>query len=389
MSLYNHKSVEKKWKEQVSSFVETTEYSGAAFEMAAGDDKENEAAGAILVVVPDVEEEEWHVGHVRGLIAAQTMARFLTQQQAGSKSEKVHLVITNEQNLKDLYDQNLLAVFTDIRKLVKQERLFDENRVRAERMQAVGRFTDIYGFEMSRVTDNALYVKDMVSDYGADALNLYELYTGPLSQDSEWNEDGIEGIRRFLKRVYRLYSTFAEENLGWVPKASENDEHGKPIVKVISSNEMDACLYRVTKAVQERMSQWQFNTAVSSLMQGFKEIAAISKKQGGIDKKTLTGFAKILFPVAPHFVMELFEMLSISDEEGVLSWPELQEPDKMPLTIPVKEGDKVIGRLQITKGMTESAVVNLAGEQEGRIAEALAIAKRVIYVKDRILILIR
>lgn len=152
-----------------------------------------------------------------------------------------------------------------------------------------GMILDSKGEKMSKSKGNVVNPDDTIDEYGADALRLYELFKGPIDQALPWSNDGVSGARRFLDRVYRLYS---EE------KYLENytDE---PVP------ELDRVFNYTVKKVQEDYLTLHFNTAIAQMMIFINSVYKAKK----INREMMKDFAKLLAPCCPHLGSEIYEMI--------------------------------------------------------------------------------
>ena len=180
-----------------------------------------------------------------------------------------------------LYDKGLSPVKEPFKKLVHQGMILGANGIKMGK----------------RYPEYAIDPLDIVRDYGADALRLYEMFMGPLEASKPWSQQGVEGAQKFLDRIYRLY------------------ESGK-----ISNNENSnlAKIYHQTvKKVTDDFESLNFNTAISQMMIFINAVY----KEDNFPKDYAEGFVKLLNPVSPHIAEELWEMLGHNDTIAFESWP--------------------------------------------------------------------
>ena len=158
------------------------------------------------------------------------------------------------------------------------------------------------GEKMSKSKGNVINPDDVVREYGADTLRMYEMFMGPLEATKPWSTTGVEGPRRFLERVYRLYSEVAE-----ITDKNEN---------------LDKVYHQTVKKVTEDFENLRFNTAISQMMIFVNECY----KEKKIPLEYLEGFLKLLNPIAPHITEELYNQVLNHDESIAYSkWPEYEE----------------------------------------------------------------
>lgn len=167
------------------------------------------------------------------------------------------------------------------------------------------------GQKMSKSLGNVVNPDDVVSNYGADALRLYEMFMGPLDQDKPWAMKGVEGVHRFLAKVWRLAFVENQESqweLGGKIVAGENVDLAK-------------ITHQTIKKVQEAIETLRFNTAISSMMECTNAYTAA----GEIPRDLFLTFLKLLNPFAPHLSEEINSALGESELLSEQSWPVLDE----------------------------------------------------------------
>ncbi len=176
------------------------------------------------------------------------------------------------------------------------------------------------GRKMSKSWGNVINPDDVVRDYGADALRIYEMFMGPLDATKPWSTQGLEGVYRFLGRAWRLFC----------------DEDGKLL---LDDTEPAAALLKVLhqtiKKVGEDTESLAFNTAISQMMIFVNEVTAQEKRP----RKLLEPFVLLLAPYAPHLAEELWEKLGYNQSLACAPWPKYDDA--------LLKEDKVIVILQI------------------------------------------
>ena len=221
------------------------------------------------------------------------------------------------------------------------------------------------GAKMSKSKGNVVSPDDLVRDYGCDSLRMYELFVGPPDMDAEWDDSGIDGVFRFLNRLYRLVS----ENAGSDFKETEEMLRLK--------NKM---IYDIT----QRIESFSLNTVVSGFMEYFNNINELTSKQGGIDKSTLETFAVLLAPFAPHMGEEIWEMLGNTESVFANEWPVYDEAamKETSVEIVLQVNGKLRGRISIPADADKEAVLAIAKETLGdKMPESI---KKEIYVPGKL-----
>ncbi|MDB4734122.1 leucine--tRNA ligase [Akkermansiaceae bacterium] len=163
------------------------------------------------------------------------------------------------------------------------------------------------GQKMSKSLGNVVNPDDVVSNYGADALRLYEMFMGPLDQDKPWAMRGVEGVHRFLAKVWRL--AFVEN------QESQWELSGKIVAD--ENADLAKITHQTIKKVQEAIETLRFNTAISSMMECTNAYTAV----GEIPRDLFLTFLKLLNPFAPHLSEEINSALGESELLSEQSWP--------------------------------------------------------------------
>jgi leucyl-tRNA synthetase len=202
--------------------------------------------------------------------------------------------------------------------------------------------------KMSKSKGNVVNPDDIVRSHGADTLRLYEMFMGPLEASIAWSENGLDGSRRFLDRVWRL---FVEENGEITPKIT--NDGGKALEKVYN---------QTVKKVQEDYEGLRFNTAISQMMVFINE----AYKQTELSKEYMEGFVKLLSPVAPHLAEELWEKLGHSGTISYESWPTYDESKLVEdeVEIVVQLNGKVKAKLLVPASASKEQMEEIALSDE-------------------------
>lgn len=161
--------------------------------------------------------------------------------------------------------------------------------------------------KMSKSKYNVVNPDDIVKEYGADSLRLYEMFLGPLEQSKPWNTAGITGTHSFLKKLWKLYTPFMDGSL------SE--------AEVEPSKESWKTLHKTIKKVEEDIENFSFNTSVSTFMICVNELSA----QKCISRKVLEPLSILVSPYAPHIAEELWEKLGHSGSIAAVPFPKFEE----------------------------------------------------------------
>jgi leucyl-tRNA synthetase len=157
------------------------------------------------------------------------------------------------------------------------------------------------GNKMSSSKGNVVLPSDIVARFGADAARTYVLFVGPLDQDSAWSEQGVEGVHRFLSRLWRLGAELGDPQAGAEPPA---DPSGDALTIVRKAN------WAIEKVTYDLTDRFAFNTAISAVMELVNEIYRYSGADPGARRFATATAASLVFPFAPHASAEVYEMLT-------------------------------------------------------------------------------
>jgi leucyl-tRNA synthetase len=254
---------------------------------------------------------------------------------------------------KVLYDIGVVSTKEPFRKLVNQGMILGEN-----------------GEKMSKSRGNVINPDDIVSEYGADTLRMYEMFMGPLEATKAWNTNGLEGIHRFLNRVWRLY---VAEDGTLNPKIT--DEGG--------DEAFIRTWHRTIKKVTEDYENLRFNTAISQLMIFVNEAYKAEK----LPRKAMNDFIQLLSPIAPHIAEELWERMGHGDTITYEPWPEYDEAwiADREIEIVIQVNGKIVERVMVAADATEEELERLAKES-ARVQELTSgkTVRKVIVVKGKL-----
>lgn len=233
--------------------------------------------------------------------------------------------------------------------------------------------------KMSKSRGNVINPDDIVSEYGADSLRLYEMFMGPLRDVKIWSTNGVEGVHRFLGRAWRLVVGSALPGGGYPEHTLATD--GAP------SKEQLRALHQCISKVTEEIDNMRFNTAIAAMM----EFINVANKWTDRPKEVLEPFVLLLSPLAPHIAEELWCRLGHSQSLAYERWPEAN-PEYLredTMTLPVQFNGKTRGTIQVPVGIDQAAAL-AAVTEDGNFTKFLEgkEIKKTIYVPGRILNLI-
>jgi leucyl-tRNA synthetase len=226
--------------------------------------------------------------------------------------------------------------------------------------------------KMSKSRGNIVNPDDVIAQYGADTLRLFEMFIGPLAATKPWSTRGIEGVYRFLNRVWRLFII-------------ENGNVNPAIKDVKSSKEIDIIINKAVKEITLDIEDedMKFNTCVSEMMIFVNEIS----KYEVIPKSVMEKFVKVLSPFAPHLADELWNMFGHQGTVAYEPWPEYDESKlvKQKVTVVGQVNGKVRTRLEVESGTDEETLKKLMMKDEKikKHTEGKQIVKEIV-VKNKL-----
>ncbi|PFO70345.1 leucine--tRNA ligase [Bacillus cereus] len=200
--------------------------------------------------------------------------------------------------------------------------------------------------KMSKSKGNVVNPDDIVASHGADTLRLYEMFMGPLDASIAWSENGLDGARRFLDRVWRLF-------------IQDNGELSEKITDA-PNKELEKAYHQTVKKVTEDYAELRFNTAISQMMVFIND----AYKAETLPKEYVEGFVKMIAPVAPHIGEELWSKLGYNETITYASWPTFDESklveDEVEIVVQVM--GKVRAKLTMSKDASKEEMEQLALE---------------------------
>ena len=221
-----------------------------------------------------------------------------------------------------LYDKGLVPYSEPFTKLVHQGMILGSNGIKMGK----------------RYPEYVVNPTDIVKSHGADALRLYEMFMGPLEADKPWSDQGIDGARRFLDRIYRLF----EEN----KITKENDK------------KLEKIYHQTVKKVTEDYENLSFNTAIAQMMIFINEVY----KENKLPLEYAEGFVKILSPICPHLGEELWQMLGNNDTIAYAKWPtyDIEKTKENTYEMVVQVNGKVRGKIEVYTDISKEEMEKLA-----------------------------
>jgi leucyl-tRNA synthetase len=217
-----------------------------------------------------------------------------------------------------LYDKGLVPTSEPFKKLVHQGMILGSNGIKMGK----------------RFPEFVVNPSDIVNEYGADTLRLYEMFMGPLEADKPWNNDGVVGSKKFLDKVYRLY--MEDEKI--------EDKENKNLEKIYN---------QTVKKVTNDYESLNINTAISQMMIFINTV----NKEDIFPKEYAEGFIKLLNPLCPHITEEIWhEKFNHSDTIAYETWPSYDESK-------ISESEKVIA-VQVNGKVRATIKINIDDSED-------------------------
>lgn len=205
------------------------------------------------------------------------------------------------------------------------------------------------GEKMSKSRGNVVNPDEIVREYGADTMRLYEMFIGDFEKSAPWSSASIKGCKRFLDRIWALQDVVVD-----------GDTY---------RDELRASFHKTIKKVTEDIEELKFNTAIASMMSLLNQIAAV----GSINRAEFKTFLILLNPFAPHITEELFEQMNYGGMVTEASWPTYDEAECVEDTIElvVQVNGKLRGKLVVAADISKDDAISVAKE-EPHVKEAIS-----------------
>lgn len=203
--------------------------------------------------------------------------------------------------------------------------------------------------KMSKSRYNVVNPDEVIEKYGADAMRMYEMFMGPLDRDKPWTDEGIQGVYRFLRRIWAL---FIDENGNISSRFVQSG--GDPII--------EKELHKTIKSVSEDIESLQFNTAIAKMM----EFVNSANKTEKIDMHIGEKFILILSPFAPHIAEEIWQRLGHTKTLAYEPWPEYDVNliKENTIEIPIQVNGKLRSKITISIDLSDKEILEQARKEE-------------------------
>jgi leucyl-tRNA synthetase len=217
---------------------------------------------------------------------------------------------------------------------------------------------DARASKMSKSRGNVVNPDQVVRDFGADSLRLYEMFMGPLEAVKPWSMDGVSGVRGFLDRVWRMT----------VDERAEEVRLNASVADVPLTPEQNRVLHKTIKAVTEDCRTLSFNTAIARMMECTNYFfKADPRPRAAIEKLVL-----VLSPFAPHLAEELWRLLGHAGTLAYEAWPDYDETliREDSIEVPIQINGKLRSRIEVPAG-SDRAAIEAAARADLRVIEML------------------
>lgn len=253
---------------------------------------------------------------------------------------------------KVLYDMGLVPTPEPFMKLVNQGMILGKNHEK-----------------MSKSKGNVVNPDDIVDQYGADTLRLYEMFMGPLTESVPWDPKGLHGAYKWIQRVWRLLM--------------DDNNHLRDRVSTFNDGKLTRVYNETVKKVTDDYERMHFNTAISQLMVFVNECYKVDD----LPVEYMEGFVKMISPVIPHVAEELWSHFNVSDTIAYQAWPKYDPKALQTSTVvvPVQVNGKLRAKLKVDKDADKDAVSKaaLADDHVKQFTEGKDI-KKIIYIPGKI-----
>jgi leucyl-tRNA synthetase len=275
----------------------------------------------------------------------------------GAEHAVLHLLYSRFWH-KFLYDMRYVSTKEPFKKLVNQGMILGED-----------------GQKMSKSRGNVVNPDKVIADYGTDSMRLYEMFMGPLEAIKPWNMQGVEGVHRFLQKVWRL---MVDKETGELSGTIKETQANEATLRLLN---------QTIKKVGDDIEDFGFNTAISAMMIFINHLG----KQEVVPKTVIEKFVLILSPFAPHIAEELWQKLGHADSLAYEPWPEYDKEliKEKEIELAVQLNGKIKDKIVVAADADEEQIKQKALACE-RVIAAMAgkEPKKVIVVKPRIVSII-
>lgn len=225
------------------------------------------------------------------------------------------------------------------------------------------------GAKMSKNKGNVVSPDETVENYGCDSLRMYELFIGPPELDSEWDDNGIDGVFRYLNKVWKFVNEYKDKLVE------------KPTA------EMEFVKNKLTCEITKRLEALTLNTVVSGFMEYTNKMIAVAKAAGGIDKDSLETLTLLLAPFTPHISEEMWQLVGHDTSVFTHGWPKYDESKlkEETVNIAVQINGKVKVQLSVDPNADKDTVLAaakaaLGDKLSGNIVKEIYVPGRIVNI---------
>lgn len=223
--------------------------------------------------------------------------------------------------------------------------------------------------KMSKSRGNVVNPDEMIDQFGADAVRLYEMFMGPLEAMKPWSTRGVEGVTRFLERVWRLM-------------VDDQGRLSSAIVSTAASIDHQRLLHQTIKKVTEDIEALRFNTAISQMMIFTNEMTKAHERS----RSVIEPFVLLLSPFAPHVAEELWSVLGHHPSVSQRPWPTFDPAMTVSerVTIPIQINGRLRGKIEVSIDAVREDIERLARTEAAEWIQGKE-PKKVIYVEKKLI----
>jgi leucyl-tRNA synthetase len=228
---------------------------------------------------------------------------------------------------------------------------------------------DARAYKMSKSRGNVINPDQVVDEYGADSMRLYEMFMGPLEATKPWSMRGVEGVYRFLNRVWRLI----------IDERAEDMKLAEQVQDVAPNKETLRILHQTIKRVTEDLESMSFNTGISAMM----ELSNFLTKAEVRPRSVLSELVLLLSPFAPHLAEELWRSLGHDQSPAYHPWPVYDEQltRAEEVEVPIQINGKLRGKVTVPADIDDALLQTTALEKVRNLIEGKTIKKVIVVSK--------
>jgi leucyl-tRNA synthetase len=235
---------------------------------------------------------------------------------------------------------------------------------------------DARAYKMSKSRGNVINPDQVVDEYGADSMRLYEMFMGPLEATKPWSMRGVEGVYRFLSRVWRLV----------IDERAEEMKLAEQVRDVAPNTETLRMLHQTIKRVTQDLDSMSFNTAIAAMM----ELCNFLTKAEVRPRSVLVDFVLLLSPFAPHLAEELWRALGHDKSLAYAPWPVFDDnlTRAEEIEVPIQINGKLRAKMTVSADIDDAVLQKMALEKVQGLIEGKTIKKVIVVPKKLVNIVV-